>query len=362
MSSIARMAIPLLMLVTVVFAKEARATAYTFDIDEGTNKAHTGEWTVVVSYVEATKKVLFRVDKGTGKSGQSTWDGWTWSIDATKKGNTITFSGKSDDPTDKNGKVVKGQAMEFKNGTLDATTQNISLDSVKPKGGGDYKVKSVVPVPPPGAPKGGKKVDSSVPKGNSLSFNSLSMTLSLSGSTITSTPDLFDPLLGASVLYPDFALAGYNSDINSYMFINTDLNRRLTMQSASASLQSSGISGLSYNVASNLLYGVLYDIQSDTGVSEFVDYVDGNFDPNSPIYDPLRTYFAIITPIDKLYSLTDGFTKSGLTGATDGHFLTTAQVPTPLPLLGVGAAFGYSRKLRKRIKTSKTPEVMSAIG
>lgn len=37
-------------------------------------------------------------------------------------------------------------------------------------------------------------------------------------------------------------------------------------------------------------------------------------------------------------------------------------VPAPLPLLGVGAAFGYSRKLRKRIKISKTPEVMSAIG
>jgi len=36
-------------------------------------------------------------------------------------------------------------------------------------------------------------------------------------------------------------------------------------------------------------------------------------------------------------------------------------VPAPLPLLGVGAAFGYSRKLKKRIKTSKSPEVMSAI-
>lgn len=37
------------------------------------------------------------------------------------------------------------------------------------------------------------------------------------------------------------------------------------------------------------------------------------------------------------------------------------QVPAPLPLLGVGAAFGYSRKLRKRIKSRKLPEVMSAI-
>ena len=37
-------------------------------------------------------------------------------------------------------------------------------------------------------------------------------------------------------------------------------------------------------------------------------------------------------------------------------------VPGPLPLLGAGAAFGFSRNLRKRIKTSKSPEVMSALG
>jgi hypothetical protein len=36
--------------------------------------------------------------------------------------------------------------------------------------------------------------------------------------------------------------------------------------------------------------------------------------------------------------------------------------PVPLPLLGVGAAFGYSRKQRKRVKTSRKPEVLSAIG
>jgi hypothetical protein len=41
--------------------------------------------------------------------------------------------------------------------------------------------------------------------------------------------------------------------------------------------------------------------------------------------------------------------------------LSTTPVPAPLPLLGLGAFFGYSRKLRKRLKTSKTPEVISAI-
>jgi hypothetical protein len=33
----------------------------------------------------------------------------------------------------------------------------------------------------------------------------------------------------------------------------------------------------------------------------------------------------------------------------------SAPVPGPLPLLGVGAAFGYSRKLRMRIKSSVNP-------
>ena len=37
-------------------------------------------------------------------------------------------------------------------------------------------------------------------------------------------------------------------------------------------------------------------------------------------------------------------------------------VPGPLPLLGIGAAFGFSRNLRKRIKVSKSPEVISALG
>ena len=42
----------------------------------------------------------------------------------------------------------------------------------------------------------------------------------------------------------------------------------------------------------------------------------------------------------------------------------TASLPTapgPLPILGLGAAFAYSRKLRQRIKYSKAPEVLSTI-
>jgi hypothetical protein len=40
------------------------------------------------------------------------------------------------------------------------------------------------------------------------------------------------------------------------------------------------------------------------------------------------------------------------------NLLQAQAVPGPLPIFGIAAAFGYSRKLRKRIKNSK-PEVIS---
>jgi len=45
----------------------------------------------------------------------------------------------------------------------------------------------------------------------------------------------------------------------------------------------------------------------------------------------------------------------------DNPVPSPTSVPGPLPLLGVFGAFGYSRKLRNQIKTSKTPERMSTI-
>ena len=54
-------------------------------------------------------------------------------------------------------------------------------------------------------------------------------------------------------------------------------------------------------------------------------------------------------------------TSSGQIIIKDGLIsgnLITQPVPGPLPILGLGAVFGYSRKLRKRFKSSK-PEVIS---
>jgi len=48
-------------------------------------------------------------------------------------------------------------------------------------------------------------------------------------------------------------------------------------------------------------------------------------------------------------------------GISNRGFLLTHPVPGPLPLFGAAAAFGYSRKLRKRIVSSKALPVDSAI-
>ena len=73
----------------------------------------------------------------------------------------------------------------------------------------------------------------------------------------------------------------------------------------------------------------------------------------------------------QIFTVSKQPTSGGFTGLVPGDYAgcpgscvsaRVNPVPGPLPLLGVGAAFGLSRKLRKRIKGSKTPEVISAIG
>jgi hypothetical protein len=55
------------------------------------------------------------------------------------------------------------------------------------------------------------------------------------------------------------------------------------------------------------------------------------------------------------------FDSSGTVNVTQTPItFNTSAVPGPLPLFGVGAAFGWSRKLRKRINSSK-PEAKFAI-
>jgi MYXO-CTERM domain-containing protein len=91
----------------------------------------------------------------------------------------------------------------------------------------------------------------------------------------------------------------------------------------------------------------------------------------NPTYDAYKSTYTIDTAYvlgqDFFSSATfngrslasEGFTVNGLVGTWSiigtseviNVYVGAASVPGPLPLLGVGAAFGWSRRLRKRIVT-----------
>jgi hypothetical protein len=52
--------------------------------------------------------------------------------------------------------------------------------------------------------------------------------------------------------------------------------------------------------------------------------------------------------------IVDSYTVTGDNAAIDKITNTYNSVPGPLPILGAGAAFGFSRKLRNRIKAART--------
>jgi hypothetical protein len=92
------------------------------------------------------------------------------------------------------------------------------------------------------------------------------------------------------------------------------------------------------------------------GLLFFVDYGELHAAEGYPNrYLPYQVFFKSL-----LENNPDGEDYGGCPGDC-GNAKLTVQTPGPLPFLGIGAAFGFSRNLRKRIKTSKSPEVMSAL-
>lgn len=63
--------------------------------------------------------------------------------------------------------------------------------------------------------------------------------------------------------------------------------------------------------------------------------------------------FTSFTPTSTIY-VEDTYTLVNQGSQLDNYTNTFRQTPGPLPILGAGAAFGFSRKLRSRIKAGRT--------
>jgi len=94
------------------------------------------------------------------------------------------------------------------------------------------------------------------------------------------------------------------------------------------------------------IYGTGWDGTNITGVIDTLNLTNNVMD-SGPAYG--TTLY-----VKDIWTASPGVTIDNI----NNNF---AQVPGPLPILGIGAAFGFSRKLRKRIKGSGTAEMMTTI-
>jgi hypothetical protein len=242
------------------------AAEYTVGVQAGeakANTAHNGAWRVDVSYNPTTHVVTFTLVRG--PTGQQIWNGWTWTVQGTVTANpdVVSFNAQSAIPTNRDGTPAKtnekppraadaSDRLTFTGATLNTKDQVLTIETIKNQGiTFNITDSSLVPRPKPQVRNGNTPFI--VGETSSfLNFNALTKTLSITGSTIVGLPDLTDPLLGATVTYPDFNLTGFNAEADSYMFVNQSLLNGITIANTTTVFQNSAISALLYDVPENL--------------------------------------------------------------------------------------------------------------
>jgi hypothetical protein len=99
------------------------------------------------------------------------------------------------------------------------------------------------------------------------------------------------------------------------------------------------------------------DLDTDFGTATVVKEVFNNSSfSGAPLLTLTSTGAQISAPLPTPYTnvlwVRDTYTVPA--GSQLDNYTNTFQTPGPLPILGAGAAFGFSRKLRGRIKASRT--------
>jgi hypothetical protein len=169
--------------------------------------------------------------------------------------------------------------------------------------------------------------------------------------------------LGASAVSllnpPDVYVLG-SSPTSAWIWQNSNGQPSLVTRTFRTSFDLAGLDPLSARIDGNFavddqLLDILLNGVS-TGITATVGYLDLKpFTLSSGFVGGVNDLDFIARDIN----IQGGFLVSSLQGTARPLKTPTSSVPGPLPLLGVAATFGLSRKLRKRIKTSKAPGVTS---
>ena len=173
---------------------------------------------------------------------------------------------------------------------------------------------------------------------------------------LTAIGPTFSCLVGDKI-YSDF---DFDLPANTMISISENFGTQHTLTISNAATFA-GSSKFNYKITATLAPPFyLSTWQTDTlgavGTNAFNVNVDWTNDAIPPLnlslspgpsssFPPLRNFDPNTADTTVYHLITNG---ESLTGITD----TVTQTPGPLPILGAGAAFGFSRKLRNRIKAS----------
>jgi hypothetical protein len=211
----------------------------------------------------------------------------------------------------------------------------------------------------------------------SMTITTLVIGSAEAGTTIYTDRPSFEASLGASVI-DDYSNPGYtflqSNAVMSNVLGETDyastgfLPFEFNIVSQNEFYYCAGCNGsftLSFTKTSvgtpDGVFGVGFEFVNDPsggGYGAFVTYGDSSQQnipvPSGVVFFPFTTFFGITSDLS-IKSIAIGLPNGQPTnrGSFGIDNLTIGKpVPGPLPLLGIGAALGFSRKLRKRTKSA----------
>jgi len=203
---------------------------------------------------------------------------------------------------------------------------------------------------PPAKPKNGKD---GKPFGantrvadDGIKYDATTGVLSIFQDTIVETPDLMDPILGATVDFPEFQFSGLSTDGELAVFWPMT-DEQLEISKAGEKYVDAKIPVLFFIAAKNLFWGALgnptlaglspssplYNPLLSQNISPFLQGVESFLNPSSVDFNPANNFYMTLAPDVDFSDLTADFAQSGKTGASDSHFVAE---PIILPEPSVG--------------------------
>ncbi len=204
---------------------------------------------------------------------------------------------------------------------------------------------------PPAKPKNGKDGKpfeaSTKVVDDGVSYDATTGILSILQDTIVETPDPMDSILGASVDFPEFQFSGLSTDGELAVFWPV-MDEQFEISKDGEKYVDAKIPVLFFIAPQNLFWGALgdptlaglspssplYNPLLSNNASPFLQGVENFLNPSSIDFNPANNFYATLIPDVDFSDLTDNFTRSGKTGASDLHFVTE-PIDLPEPSSGV---------------------------